>query len=54
MSDNNANFVFSYLRDVYGLQDEDINAIDSEKFIKKVKRTHRGLSAEHEFAAIAS
>src|SRR6185437_12061882 len=54
MPDYNTNFVFSYLRDVYGLQGEDINALDAEAFIEKVKRTHQGLSAEHEFAAIAT
>ena len=54
MHDSNTDFVFSYLRDVYGLQGEDIRAMDPDKFIEKVKRTHRGLSAEHEFAAIAS
>ena len=54
MPDYNTNFVFSYLRDVYGLQGEDINALDAEAFIEKVRRTHQGLSAEHEFAAIAS
>ena len=54
MSDSNTSLVFSYLRDVYALGGDDINSIDPEKFIEKVKRTHRGLSAEHEFAAIAS
>jgi len=54
MADTTTDHVFSYLRDVYGLKAEDVDALDAEAFIERVKRTHKGLSAEHEFAAIAS
>lgn len=45
---------FSLLRDVYGLRDEDIDNLDSTVLAQKIQRIHKGLSAEHEFAAIAS
>jgi Holliday junction resolvase len=54
MADTNTDHIFSYLRDVYGLRAQDVDALDAAAFIEKVKRTHLGLSAEHEFAAIAS
>jgi hypothetical protein len=54
MADKKTDHVFAYLHDVYGLSTEDVAALNTEAFIEKVKRTHKGLSAEHEFAAIAS
>ena len=54
MAAANTNHVFSYLRDVYGLRAEHVDALDTKAFIERVKRTHKGLSAEHELAAIAS
>jgi Holliday junction resolvase len=54
MADKKTNQIFAYLHDVYGLSAEDIDALDPETFVERVKRTHKGLSAEHEFAAIAS
>ena len=52
--DRETDQVFSYLRDVYKLRDVELNNVDVETFIEKVQRVHQGLSAEHEFAAIAS
>jgi len=54
MSTDHTNFVFTLLRDIYGLRDEDISSLDPATLSEKVKRVHQGLSAEHEFAAIAS
>jgi hypothetical protein len=54
MADNITNFVFSYLRDFYGVREEAVAGSDSLGFVEKIKRVHQGLSAEHEFAAIAS
>jgi Holliday junction resolvase len=54
MADKRTDQVFAYIRDVWDLKTEDIEALDTEAFIEKVKRVHKGLSAEHEFAAIAA
>ena len=45
---------FSLLRDVYGLRDEDIDGLDSAALTERIRRIHKGFSAEYEFAAIAS
>ncbi len=45
---------FALLKDVYGIRDEHIEALNPSALVDRVSRIHQGLSAEHEFAAIAS
>jgi hypothetical protein len=47
-------FAFTLLRDIYGLGDNDIADLNPADLVERVQRIHKGLSAEHEFAAIAS
>jgi hypothetical protein len=47
-------FVFSILRDLYSFSEDDIAQIDPEKIGERLRGIHKGWSAEHEFAAIAS
>jgi hypothetical protein len=54
LKDDLTKLAFPLLRDIYGLTGEDIGALDPPSFIDKVQRVHRGMSTEHEFAAIAS
>ena len=54
MIKNLVNYAFPVLRDIYGVGGDDINNLDPGEFVEKVQRVHRGFSAEHEFAAIAS
>jgi len=49
-----ADHAFTLLRDVYGLPDADIRKLDPAALAEKIQRVHKGFSAEHEFAAIAS
>ena len=51
---NRTDLAFTILRDLYGVRTEDLTAIDPGELISKIQRVHQGLSAEHEFAAIAS
>jgi len=47
-------YVYSVLRDFYRVADEDVDNIDPKAFVNRLRGVHKGLSAEHEFAAIAS
>jgi Holliday junction resolvase len=47
-------YVYSVLRDFYALAEEDVDSVDPKAFVDRLRGVHRGLSAEHEFAAIAS
>jgi hypothetical protein len=53
MIKNFINYAFPLLRDIYGVGD-DFDGLDPTALVERVQRIHRGFSAEHEFAAIAS
>lgn len=46
--------IFSVLRDIYGVQADELDALDMKAYISRIRGIHHGLSAEHEFAALAS
>ena len=46
--------VFSILRDIYKVPDEHLTNLDLPAYIERIRGIHQSLSAEHEFAAIAS
>src|SRR5271163_4717859 len=54
IKDDLSKLTFPFLRDIYGLSGDDLGALDPVSFVDKVQRVHRGMSTEHEFAAIAS
>lgn len=45
---------FALLKDIYRIRDEHVRALDPSALVERVSRIHKGLSAEHEFAAIVS
>jgi Holliday junction resolvase len=47
-------YAFPMLRDFYSVDGDDVDNLDPADLIDKIKRVHKGLSAEHEFAAIAA
>jgi len=47
-------YAFPMLRDFYSVAGDDVNNLDPTDLMEKIKRVHKGLSAEHEFAAIAA
>ena len=47
-------FVFPMMHDLYEVAREDVNKLDPNALVERLKGIHKGLSAEHEFAAIAS
>jgi hypothetical protein len=47
-------YVCSVMRDFYSVADDDVDNIDPAAFVDRLRRAHKGLSAEHEFSAIAS
>ncbi|HEV2577119.1 MAG TPA: hypothetical protein VGU25_07905 [Acidobacteriaceae bacterium] len=46
--------IFSVLRDLYAVPEEELAGLDMEGYVTRLRSIHQGLSAEHEFAAIAS
>lgn len=51
---NQTGLAFSLARDLHGFSEEELASIDFKQLSDKIRRIHQGLSAEHEFAAIAS
>lgn len=47
-------YLFPMMHDLYEVAHEDVNKLDPNVLIERIKGIHKGLSAEHEFAAIAS
>ena len=47
-------YVFPMMHDLYEVAHEDVNKLDPNALVDRLKGIHKGLSAEHEFAAIAS
>jgi Holliday junction resolvase len=49
-----SDLAFALLRDMYGLNGQELSDLDPAELMKRVQSIHQGMSAEHEFAAIAS
>jgi hypothetical protein len=48
------NLAFSVLRDIYEVPEAELSGVDPTAFGERIRTIHKGLSAENEFAAIAS
>ena len=47
-------YAFPILRDIYSVDEAEFETLDPDALIDRIQRVHKGLSAEHEFAAIAA
>jgi hypothetical protein len=54
MANDPTRHFFSVLHDLYDISDGDLSAHDPQTLLARIRGIHKGLSAEHEFAAIAS
>jgi Holliday junction resolvase len=54
MAEGVTHLAYTVLGDIYGAGEPDIANLKAADLVERVQRIHRGLSAEHEFAAIAS